>query len=85
MSTPETPSDSDPRAHAARRLTTRDFELRTERPGRALRGLAAELVDERRTVGDLRHEVTHLNARLESWQPSHEDEPARRSGALAHV
>ena len=85
MSSPETPSASDPRAQAALRLLTGERELRTERLGTALRGLAAELVDERRTVADLRHEVTHLNARLESWRPSHEDEPARRSGALAHV
>ena len=85
MSAQETPSDSDRRAQAALRLLTGEIELRTDRPGTVLRGLAAELVDERRTVAELRHEVTQLKARLESRQPTQEDEPARRSGALAHV
>ncbi len=85
MSAPETPLDSHPRAQAALRLLTGVFELRTERPGTALRGLAGELVDERRTLAELRHEVTQPKTRLESPQPTQEDEPARRSGALAHV
>lgn len=85
MSAPETPLDSHPRAQVALRLLTGEFELRTERPGTALRGLAGELVDERRTLAELRHEVTQPKARLESPQPTQEDEPARRSGALAHV
>ena len=66
VSAPETPSNSDPRAQATLRLLTGEFALRTERPGTALRGLAAELVDERRLVAELRHEVTQLKARLES-------------------
>ena len=85
MSSPETPSDSDPRAQAALRLLTGERELRTERLGTALRGLAAELVDERRKVAELRHEITQLKARLESRQPPQEDQPAGRSGALDHI
>ena len=85
MSAPETPLDSHPRAQAALRLLPGVSELRTERPGTALRGLAGELVDERRTLAELRHEVTQPKTRLESPQPTQEDEPARRSGALAHV
>ena len=40
-------------------------ERRAERLGFALRGLAAELVDERRKVARLRREVEELRARLE--------------------
>ena len=39
-------------------------ELRAERLGFALRGLAAELVDERRKVAQLRQEVAGLRAQL---------------------
>ena len=41
-------------------------ELRSQRLGFALRGLAAELVDERRKVAQLRQQVADLEARLES-------------------
>jgi uncharacterized coiled-coil protein SlyX len=43
-------------------------ELRAERLGFALRGLAAELVDERRTVAQLRQQVAALQARLEALE-----------------
>ena len=39
-------------------------ELRSERLGFALRALAAELVDERRKVAQLRQEIAELRARL---------------------
>jgi hypothetical protein len=39
-------------------------ELRAQRLGFALRGLAAELVDERRLVAQLRRELAELTARL---------------------
>lgn len=41
-------------------------EFRAERLGHALRGLAADLVQERHKVADLRREVAELKARLES-------------------
>jgi len=41
-------------------------ELRAERLGFALRDLAAELVDERQKVAQLRHQVADLQAELES-------------------
>ena len=43
-------------------------ELRAERLGFALRALAAELVDERRKVAELRHQVAQLQARLEALE-----------------
>jgi uncharacterized coiled-coil protein SlyX len=36
-----------------------------------LRSLAAELVDERRKVAQLRREIADLSARLESLEPAH--------------
>lgn len=45
-------------------------EVRAERLGHALRGLAAELVDERRKVAELRREVAQLRSQLESVQPA---------------
>jgi hypothetical protein len=45
-------------------------ELRTQRLGFALRSIAAELVDERRKVAQLRREVADLRARLESLEPT---------------
>ena len=41
-------------------------ELRAERLGFALRALAAELVEERRNVAQLRQQVAKLEAQLES-------------------
>ena len=43
-------------------------EFRAERLGHALRGLASELVDERRKVAELRREVAELRSQLESAQ-----------------
>jgi hypothetical protein len=45
-------------------------ELRGQRRGFALRSLAAELVDERRKVAQLRREIADLRARLESLEPT---------------
>ena len=45
-------------------------ELRVQRLGSALRGLAAELVDERRKVAQLRREIVDLRARLEALEPT---------------
>jgi hypothetical protein len=59
-----------PRGRPDAVLTTRT-EFRAERLGSALRGLAAELVDERRKVAELRREVAVLKSRLAS---------ARRAG-----
>jgi hypothetical protein len=47
-------------------------ELRAERLGFALRGLAAELVDERRKVAQLRQQLAELQARLESLKQTPE-------------
>ena len=43
-------------------------EVRAQRLGSALRGLAAELVDERRKVTELRREIAELKARLEGLE-----------------
>ena len=69
----ETPSD------APGLLRTRP-EVRAERLGYALRSLAAELVDERHRVAELRREVAELRARLESLKEQHPvaNEIARR-------
>ena len=45
-------------------------ELRAQRLGFALNGLAAELVAERREVAQLRKEVRQLKARLEAAENS---------------
>jgi hypothetical protein len=47
-------------------------ERRAERLGFALRGLAAELVDERRKVAQLRQQVAELQAQLESLKQTPE-------------
>ena len=49
-------------------------ELRVQRLGVALRGLASELVDERRKVAELRREIAALRARLEAFEPT-QDRP----------
>ena len=46
-------------------------EFRAERLGYALRSLAAELVDERHKVAQLRREVAELRARLKSLKEPH--------------
>lgn len=54
-------------------------EVHAERLGFALRSLAAELVDERRKVAQLRREVADLRARLESLEPTQGGDRAARS------
>jgi hypothetical protein len=49
-------------------LPRMDSDVRARRLGFALRGLAAELVDERRKVALLRREIADLRARLESLE-----------------
>ena len=56
---PMTPSD-------APNLPRTEAEIRAQRLGYALRGLAADLVDERHKVAALRREVAELKARLKS-------------------
>ena len=46
-------------------------QFRAERLGHSLRSLAADLVDERRKVAELRREVAGLRARLESFKEPH--------------
>ncbi|HWI23276.1 MAG TPA: hypothetical protein VNT22_11765 [Baekduia sp.] len=46
-------------------------EFRAQRLGYALRSLAADLVDERHKVVELRREVAELRARLESLKEAH--------------
>ena len=53
-------------------------ELRARRLGFALRGLAAELVEERRKVAELRRENADLRARLKSLE-----EPTQNGGSAA--
>jgi len=65
-------ADDDPATPAT------DRELRAQRLGSALRGLAAELVEERRKVAQLRPEITELKARL---GPSESDRPGPRDPA----
>jgi hypothetical protein len=61
---PMTPSD-------AHNLPRTEPEFRAERLGYALRSLAADLVDERHKVAELRREVAELRARLESLKEPH--------------
>ena len=52
-------------------------EFRAERLGSALRGLAADLVDERRKGAELRREIARLRSQLASRKPTQDrDEPA---------
>jgi hypothetical protein len=48
---------------------TTQSEVPVQRLGSALRGLAAELVDERRKVAQLRQEIADLKARLKALEP----------------
>jgi hypothetical protein len=50
---------------------------RAERVGTALKGLATELIEERRKVALLRSEVTMLRAQLAAVTPAQRDEDAR--------
>jgi hypothetical protein len=43
-----------------------EFEFRAQRLGVALRGLAAELVDERRKAAEMRREIAALRSQLAS-------------------
>ena len=56
-------------------------ELRAQRLGFALRSIAAELVDERRKVAQLRREVADLRARLASLEPTQGGEQAASRAA----
>jgi len=51
-----------------------ESEFRTERLGAALRGLAAELVDERRKVAELRREIAALKMQLGALTPAPRDD-----------
>ena len=53
-------------------------EFRAQRLGYALRGLAADLVDERHKVAALRREVAELRARLKSLKEPPPVEIAKR-------
>ena len=53
-------------------------ELRAERLGFALRGLAAELVEERRKVAQLRQQVAELQARLDVAEADRASNPKPR-------
>lgn len=64
-------------------LPRTDPGFRAERLGTALRGLAAELVDERRKVAQLRQEVAELRSMLEfdtQTQPADEAAPGSAGG-----
>jgi hypothetical protein len=50
-------------------------ELRAERLGFALRGLAAELIDERRKVAQLRQQVAELQAQLDGAEADRASNP----------
>ena len=56
-------------------------EIRAQRLGFALRSLAAELVDERRGVAQLRREIADLTARLESLEPTQAGDQAASRAA----
>ena len=61
-------------------LPTTEPEFRAERLGMALRGLAAELVSERRKVAGLRREVAELRSRLASEMRSQGADDAATAG-----
>ena len=65
----------------ARGVSETERELRAHQLGSALRGLAAELVEERRRVADLRREVAELRQRLEALQTAQGSEDAEAGGA----
>ena len=51
-------------------LLRTESEFQAERLGIALRGLAGELIDERRKVAELRREITRLRSQLASLTSS---------------
>jgi len=55
-------------------------EIRAERLGFALRELAADLVDERRNVAQLRHQVADLQTEIESLKQTRRAASADLSG-----
>ena len=59
-------------------------EIRAERLGFALRDLAAELVDERRKVAQLRLQVADLQAELESLQRTRRAASANLDSGFIH-
>jgi hypothetical protein len=69
------------RSAASPRLPTTEPEFPAERLGMALRGLAAELVDERRKVAQLRQEVAQLRSLLESETQTRPDDEAAPGSA----
>jgi hypothetical protein len=52
---------------------TTQSEVRAQRLGSALRGLAAELVDERRKVAQLRREIADLKTQLAAFESARPD------------
>lgn len=62
-------------------MSRTERELRAEQLGSALRGLAAELVEERHKVTGLRREVAELRQRLEALQKAQGSEDAEAGGA----
>ncbi len=72
---------SRPQPSEDRGVTGTDREFRAHQLGSALRGLAAELVEERRKVADLRREVAELRERLEALQKAQGSEDAEAGGA----
>ena len=66
-------------------LPTFGSELRAQRLGFALRSLAAELVEERRKVAQLRREIADLRARLEALEPTQGGEQAASRAAASRL
>ena len=60
-------------------------ELRAQRLGFALQGLAAELVTERRKVAQLRRELAQLKARLESRRTAEGQDRPDAAGSRARA
>ena len=58
-------------------------ELRARRLGVALRGIAVELVEERRKVALLRREIADLRARLEALESTQGGDQAASHGDAA--
>lgn len=61
-------------------LPRTETEFRAERLGSALRGLAADLVDERRKVVELRREIAALRAQLASLTSTLRDDDVLAPG-----
>ena len=59
-------------------LPRTDLDVRALRLGTALRGLAADLITERRKVAELRREIAQLKAQLEVRPGTHSTTPANQ-------